>query len=97
VRAEGRADYRHFRCRIDHAFGLDSLLAAKEDGLERCLWVAVTAVEELLALGRDLRRLDGASAPPYDPADLGDRLAQLQADAETLRRVAEGERGAGGR
>lgn len=92
VGVEGRADSLHFRCRIGHAFGLEGLLAAKEDGVERGLWVAVTAVEELLALGRDLQRLESAPGAPYHPDDLGNRIAQLQADAETLRRLAEANR-----
>lgn len=89
VRAEGASGYLYFRCRIGHVFALDSLVAAKEDGVERCLWVAVTALEELLALGRDLQRPEGAFDPAHDPADLADRLTRLQADAETVRRVVE--------
>ena len=88
VRADGGSGYFHFRCRIGHVFALESLVAAKEDGVERCLWVAVTALEELLALGRDLQRAEGALGPGQDN-DLSDRIARLQADVETVRRVAE--------
>lgn len=60
--------------------------------MERSLWGAVTAVAELLALARDLQRLTGACSAPYDSDDLADRIARLQADADTLRRVAEANR-----
>lgn len=92
VRAEGASGYLYFRCRIGHAYGLDSLLAAKEDGVERSLWGAVTAVAELLAMARDVQRLTGAGSAPYDSDDLDDRIVRLQADADTLRRVAEANR-----
>jgi two-component system, chemotaxis family, protein-glutamate methylesterase/glutaminase len=92
ARTEGQSGYMHFRCRIGHAYSIESLLAAKEDGLERCLWVAVTALEELLALGHDLQQLRAPGGAVCAPEDLNDRIARLQADAETVRRVVEANR-----
>jgi hypothetical protein len=87
---DGGGDSLYFRCRIAHALGLKSLPRRKRT-MERCLWVAVTALEELLAPGWDLQRLDGASGKALC-AGLRDRVCRLQADAETLRRVAAANR-----
>ena len=92
VRAEGDGGYLSFRCRIGHAFALESLLAAKEEAVERCLWVAVTRLEELRALGRDLLGLGEPYRTPCPPEELDERVARLEADAETLRRVATANR-----
>jgi len=48
----------HFRCHVGHAYGADSLLAAKSGALEGALWGAVRALEEKAEL---LRRLAGIS------------------------------------
>ena len=71
---------------------LESLLAAKEEAVERCLWVAVTRLEELRALGRDVLRLGEPYRTPCPPDELGQRIVRLEADAETLRRVATANR-----
>ncbi len=88
VRAEGDGGYLSFRCRIGHAFALESLLAAKEEAVERCLWVAVTRLEELRTLGQDLLRLGEPYRNPCPSEDLKERVARLEADSETVRRVA---------
>jgi two-component system, chemotaxis family, protein-glutamate methylesterase/glutaminase len=44
----------HFRCHVGHAYGADSLLAAKSGALEGALWGAVRALEEKAELSRRL-------------------------------------------
>jgi two-component system chemotaxis response regulator CheB len=50
------SDTLRFRCRVGHAFGLDSLLARQQDAIENAFWVALRALEERGALMRRLLR-----------------------------------------
>ena len=43
-----------FRCRVGHAFAVDSLLAKQQESIEAAFWIALRALEERAAL---LRRL----------------------------------------
>lgn len=43
-----------FRCRVGHAYGAESLLAAKNEELEVALWTALRTMEEKAALHRRL-------------------------------------------
>ncbi len=43
-----------YRCRVGHAYGSDSLLAAQSDGAEDALWSALRALEESESLARRL-------------------------------------------
>ncbi|HJQ10372.1 MAG TPA: chemotaxis protein CheB [Gemmatimonadaceae bacterium] len=45
-----------FRCRVGHAFAVDSLLARQQDAIENAFWVALRALEERGALMRKLVR-----------------------------------------
>lgn len=53
-----------FKCRVGHIYGLDELLVGKEAHIERSMWAAVFAYEELAALLRDLagREVGGSDA-----------------------------------
>jgi len=42
----------HFRCRVGHAYGSGSLLAAQSDSLDAALWTALRALEERSSLSR---------------------------------------------
>jgi hypothetical protein len=90
VQTEGDTGYLHFRCRTGHAFSLTSLLACKEEVLEARLWTALTALEELAALLRDLDRVgepfrDGCPAP-----EAHRRIADLDLAMTGLRRILDG-------
>ena len=48
------SDALRFRCRVGHAFAVDSLLAKQQESIEAAFWIALRALEERAAL---LRRL----------------------------------------
>ena len=54
--------------------------------------MAVTRLEELRALARDVLRLEEPYRTPCPPDELGERIVRLEADAETLRLVATANR-----
>jgi two-component system, chemotaxis family, protein-glutamate methylesterase/glutaminase len=48
------SDTLRYRCRVGHAYAVDSLLSAQKDGIEAAFWIALRSLEERGAL---LRRL----------------------------------------
>jgi hypothetical protein len=89
VRAEGREDSLVFECRVGHTYDVAELLAAKEEMLERRLWVATTALDELIALLGDLvrRETEPAAASTYRR-----RESEARAHLGALRSVLEANR-----
>ena len=85
VRKEGHHGFLHFRCRVGHAYALDSVIAGKERRLEEYLWTAVMALEELADLLADARAMGDRYAARWGDAEA--RIARLRADAQTLREV----------
>ena len=51
---DGYDSHPSFCCRVGHRFALVTLLTSKEERLEERLWSALVAVEELIALLRDI-------------------------------------------
>jgi two-component system chemotaxis response regulator CheB len=51
-----------FRCRIGHAYGIESLLVAHTDSLERIMWIAVRALEESASIAKRIAEKNHASA-----------------------------------
>jgi two-component system chemotaxis response regulator CheB len=56
------SDVLRFRCRVGHAFAIESLLAEQQDGVEGAFWIALRALEERAALLR--RLIDRAEKGP---------------------------------
>jgi len=77
VRIEGDL---HFRCRIGHAYSTHEVIKGKERLIEEYLWSAVTALDELATL---LREVDGAaSATAY-----AERAQAIDQEVARLRAV----------
>jgi two-component system chemotaxis response regulator CheB len=43
-----------YRCRVGHAFSLESMMAAQSEGVEEALWAALKTLEESVSLSRRL-------------------------------------------
>ena len=56
VRGEGDNNRLVFKCRVGHAYGVQEMLEGKEEHLEKVLWTAVHAFEEMGVLLTDLHR-----------------------------------------
>lgn len=87
-------DVLHYRCRVGHAFSDESLLEAQADGLERAMWTALRALEEMAAHSTRLsermearghsRMADRFARRARDAAARADIIRQaLQVDDET--------------
>jgi two-component system chemotaxis response regulator CheB len=80
-------DLLRFRCRVGHAWSVDTLLAEQADGLETALWTALRALEEQAALARRMAdrardRGQHASAGVFDS-----QVREATGHAELIRRV----------
>ncbi len=47
-------DLMRFRCRVGHAFSIESIMAAQSEGVEEALWAALKTLEESVNLSRHL-------------------------------------------
>jgi two-component system chemotaxis response regulator CheB len=68
----------HFRCRVGHAYGTQTLLAEQTNALEEALWVALRALEESIALSKRMRE----RAERSGHAQMAERYREQQAEAE---------------
>ena len=76
-----------FRCRVGHAYSIETLLAEQGSGMDAALWAAYRALEERAALtermsGRMLDRGQPSLATRY-----AEQTAETRARAELIRRV----------
>ena len=81
-----------FRCRVGHVYSLQEMIAAKERRLDELLLAPVTALDELVALLRDVVAMGNASGPPglYEAraaaaARLSHRIRELIEENEPIR------------
>lgn len=76
-------DASHFRCRVGHAFGGETLMAEQASAVEAALWTAFQALKERSALSRRMaermeKRGNGRTAERYhDEAAMADQRASL--------------------
>jgi hypothetical protein len=90
VRVEGSSGHLHFECRIGHAYGLGSLLAGKEEMIEKRLWSAVVSCEEMVAVLEELQALGEPYTAGQAWTAATERIGRLRASAAAMRRVIDG-------
>jgi len=78
-----------FACRIGHVYSPVELLAAKEELLERRLWIGFSSMDELAKLLKDFERLGIGAA---DSETYRQRGAAAREQAGRLRSIIEADR-----
>jgi two-component system chemotaxis response regulator CheB len=78
---------RRFRCRVGHAWSVDSLLAEHGEAVEGALWMALRTLEEKAALSAQLAADARTSGRSITAARFRDQAAEAQSAAEVLRRL----------
>jgi hypothetical protein len=92
VTAIGKHNHLQFRCRVGHAYSITELLEAKEQAIEKQLWSATQALEEMAAFLGDLERhLETLDAPRFERL-FRERAALATRHALDLRVVIANER-----
>jgi hypothetical protein len=86
VRREGTREDLVFECRVGHTYSTDELLLGKEERLDERLWIAYTALEELVALLDDLDQRETSVEARRRYAD---RRERARAHAARLRPIIE--------
>ncbi len=82
-----------FRCRVGHAFSTGELLTAKETALERRMWSAIFAYEELTSLLGELETHDLMDG--FGLEDCRRRAAVAREHAVRLRNLLQEDRSLG--
>ena len=84
---DGAADRRRlvFKCRVGHVYGLEELLIGKEAHIERTMWSALFAYEELAAILRDLGQRGGPDTDAVDDDERRSRIERADGIAAALR------------
>ena len=81
------SDTLRYRCRVGHAYAVDSLLAKQQDSVEAAFWVALRALEERAALMRRLVRRAEKTGHEAGIARYNEEAKTIAARAKTLRDI----------
>ena len=74
-----------FQCRVGHRYALDELLIGKEEHIERVMWAAVYAYEELAGILRTMSTRDGGGSNAASDEQCRVRTARAEDIATALR------------
>lgn len=76
-----------FRCRVGHAYSIETLLAEQGAGMDAALWAAYRALEERAALTERMAERMRERGQPSLARRYGEQTAEARARAELIRRV----------
>ena len=76
-----------FRCRIGHAFGTETIIAAQSDEIERSLWRLVRIHEDRAQLTRRVAEKERRRNNLSLASELEARARDYQEDADTVRGI----------
>lgn len=78
-------DFLRYRCRVGHAWSIESLLAEHGTAVEGALWMALRTLEEKAALCVDMSERAKASGATITSARFADQATDAKAAAEVIR------------
>jgi len=81
----GTDDVLRFRCRVGHAFTIESLLSEQSHTLEDTLWAALRALEESASMARRLEKRARDSKRPHTQKLFAEKAESANKHAETMR------------
>jgi two-component system chemotaxis response regulator CheB len=81
------SDTLRFRCRVGHAFAVDSLLVKQQEAIENAFWVALRALEERGALMRRLLRRAQRSGHKAGIQRYNEEVKAVADRAKTIREI----------
>jgi len=76
-----------FRCRVGHAFSVDSILAEQSDVLEEALWAALKTLEESASLSRHLASQARKRGQSHVAERFEERLRRAERHAALIRQL----------
>ena len=76
-----------FRCRVGHAYSIETLLAEQGSGMDAALWAAYRALEERAALTERMAERMRDRGQPSLATRYAEQTAEARARAELIRRV----------
>lgn len=76
-----------FRCRLGHTYSKDAMLAAKDESVERSMWVAIETLEERADLLETMAADSARRGHPRSAEDLSARAQETRQHVEVLRRL----------
>ena len=76
-----------FRCRVGHAFSVDSVLAAQSEQLETALWAALKTLEEHASLSRRLAQQAQGRGQDWLARNFEEKVREADQRAITIRQV----------
>ncbi len=78
-------DLLRFRCRVGHAYSVESMLAEHSASLEDALWMALRALEESASLARRLAHEAQQAQRPHSAAQFHDKANERERHAAQIR------------
>ena len=80
-------DLLRFRCRVGHAFSVESVLAAQSEQLEEALWVTLKTLEENASLSRRMAKRARARGQEWLARSFEERLHHAEQRALVIQQV----------
>jgi two-component system chemotaxis response regulator CheB len=78
---------RRYRCRVGHAYSEDDFIAAKENGVEAALWLALQTLQEQAQVLDTLAAEDARRGWSRNAASYDERSREMRQAAERLREL----------
>jgi two-component system chemotaxis response regulator CheB len=76
-----------FRCRVGHAYSVDSILAGQTEAVEEALWTALKTLEESASLSRRMAYDASNGGKDWLAKRFGERVQETEKHAAVIRQV----------